>query len=416
MSKVLVVEDSRTFSSMLSRRITEEMGHQVVVANSKAKAAEILDADADFFVALLDLNLPDAPTGEVVDLVLARGIPSIVFTGELNDTLREQFWDKRIVDYILKQNMDNVQYMLSLVERLHRNPGIKVLVVDDSQTARLVVGKLLGAHCYQVLEAEDGRTALAMLAEHPDVRLVLTDFNMPGMDGSELVRTIRRDHTKDQLAIIGLSGEGQAALSARFIKSGANDFLHKPFQTEEFYTRVTQNIELLEYIAQIKELAEKDYLTKLYNRRYFFSAGPKLMAAQTRRGQGVVVAMLDIDHFKNVNDTFGHDAGDAVLRHMSALLAARFRVSDIVSRFGGEEFCVLATDMNASNACAVFEDLRQAFEASPVSFCGQSIAYTVSIGLCTSPLDGLEAMIKAADQALYASKREGRNRVTIGGA
>jgi diguanylate cyclase (GGDEF)-like protein len=139
------------------------------------------------------------------------------------------------------------------------------------------------------------------------------------------------------------------------------------------------------------------------------------MAAQTRRGQGVVVAMLDIDHFKGVNDTHGHDAGDAVLRHLSTLLAARFRASDIVSRFGGEEFCVLAPDMNAADASGVFEDLRQAVEASPVSFAGKSIAYTVSIGLCTSPLGGLDEMIKAADEALYVSKHDGRNRVTVAG-
>ena len=194
MSRVLVVEDSRTFPSQLSRRITEELGHEVVLTDSKAKAEEILAADTDFFAALLDLNLPDAPQGQVVDLVLARGIPSIVFTGELNDALRDQFWSKQIVDYILKQNMDNVAYMLSLVERLHRNPGIKVLVVDDSATARVVISLLLRAHRYQVLLAEDGQSALAMLAENPDVRLVLADYNMPGMDGAELVRAIRRDH------------------------------------------------------------------------------------------------------------------------------------------------------------------------------------------------------------------------------
>ena len=415
MSRVLVVEDSRTFSSLLSRRITEEMGHTVVVADSKAKAEEILAADTDFFVALLDLNLPDAPLGQVVDLVLAHGIPSIVFTGELDDELRDMFWSKHIVDYILKQNMDNVAYMLSLVERLHRNPGIKILVVDDSKNTRYVVGRLLHAHRYQVLEAEDGPQALAELAKHPDTRLIIVDYNMPGMDGAELVRTIRRDHAKDHLAIIGISGVESAGLTAKFIKSGANDFLRMPFLTEEFYTRVTQNIELLEYIAQIKDLAEKDYLTKLYNRRYVFSAGPKLMAAQKRRGQGVVVAMLDIDHFKKVNDAYGHDAGDEVLRHLSALLTARFRASDIVARFGGEEFCVLATGMNPADACGVFDDLRQAIADSPVSFGGMRIPYTVSIGLCASPTDDLEDMIRIADQALYLSKNDGRNCVSLTG-
>ncbi|MBU1003564.1 MAG: diguanylate cyclase [Proteobacteria bacterium] len=413
MPRVLIVEDSRTFSSLLSRRITEELGHQVVVVDSKAMAEDLLSEDTEFFVALLDLNLPDAPNGEVVALVLKHDIPSIVFTGEMSDNLRDQFWAMSIVDYVLKQNMENVHYILSLVGRLERNPDIKVLVVDDSKTARLVLGELLHTHRYQVLEAANGLDALAILQKNPDVRLVITDFNMPGMNGAELVQTIRQSHAKDQLAIIGLSGAGGGGLSAKFIKSGANDFLNKPFLNEEFYTRVNQNIELLEYIAQIKELAEKDYLTRLYNRRYFFSTGPKLIAAQTRREQGVVVAMLDIDLFKKVNDTFGHDAGDAVLRQMAALMSARFRASDIVSRFGGEEFCILATDINTADAGKVFEDLRQAFEANPATYNGQSIPYTVSIGLCASPLGGLEEMVKAADEALYMSKHEGRNRVTM---
>ena len=413
MPRVLIAEDSRTFSSMLSRRITEELGHQVVVASTMAQTEEILAADTTFFVALLDLNLPDATNGEVVELVLTHDIPSIVFTGEISDNLRDQFWAKRIVDYVLKQSMDNVNYILFLVDRLHRNPDIKILVVDDSKTSRHVLVERLHAHHYQVLEAEDGRTALAMLKEHPDLRLVITDHNMPGMDGSELVRAIRRDSPKDRLGIIGLSGVGGAGLSARFIKNGANAFLHRPFLVEEFYTRVNLNIELLEHINKINNLAEKDDLTKLYNRRYLFSAGPKLMAAQMRRDQGVAVAMLDIDHFKNVNDTWGHEAGDAVLRHMSAQLATRFRASDIVARFGGEEFCVLAADMDAAEAAKVFETLRQSFETSPVIHDNRSISYTVSIGLCTSPMGGLESMINAADNALYVSKKTGRNRVTV---
>ena len=215
------------------------------------------------------------------------------------------------------------------------------------------------------------------------------------------------------MAVIGISCVDEPGLSAKFIKNGANDFLNRPFLTEEFYTRVTQNIELLEYIAQIKELAERDFLTRLHNRRYVFSAGPKLMAAQMRRGQGVVVAMLDIDHFKKINDAYGHDAGDEVLCHLSTLLSSRFRASDIVARFGGEEFCVLAADMNPADAFGIFDDLRQTIADTPVSFGGMRIPYTVSIGLCTSPMDDLEDMIRMADQALYLSKNDGRNCVSL---
>ncbi|MGE4263059.1 MAG: diguanylate cyclase [Desulfovibrio sp.] len=412
MGTVLIVEDSRTFSAMLSRRITGELGFEVRLAGSLAQAVELLGSGEDFFAALLDINLPDAPKGEVVDLVLEHGIPSIIFTGELDDELRERFWAKHIVDYVLKQNMENVQYMLSLVARLHRNPGIKVLVVDDSRTTRDMLGTLLRTHRYQVLEAETGEAALAVVAEHPDVRLAICDYNMPGMDGFELTRQLRHSHPKDRLAIIGLSGMSGLSLTARFLKSGANDYLSKPFLTEEFYTRVTQNIEMIEQIEQIRELANKDHLTRLYNRRYFFTAGAQLLALLARRRQPATVAMLDIDHFKKVNDALGHEAGDAVLRQMAQVLTSRFRESDIVARLGGEEFCVLAPDLDAEQAWQVFEALRVAFEATPAVFDGTPLRYTVSIGLCSAQGCSLEEMLRQADQMLYRSKSAGRNRVT----
>jgi len=163
----------------------------------------------------------------------------------------------------------------------------------------------------------------------------------------------------------------------------------------------------------VRDMAERDYLTRVYNRRYFFSAGNQLHALLTRRGQPVTVAMLDIDHFKNVNDTLGHEAGDAVLRQMAQLLASRFRTSDIVARLGGEEFCVLASDIAADQAVLLFEDLRKVFESTPVRFGEDVVTYTVSIGLCCELGLSLDGMLREADRMLYRSKSAGRNRVTL---
>jgi diguanylate cyclase (GGDEF)-like protein len=127
----------------------------------------------------------------------------------------------------------------------------------------------------------------------------------------------------------------------------------------------------------------------------------------------MTVAMLDIDHFKHINDALGHEAGDAVLRQMAQLLAARFRTSDIVARLGGEEFCVLASDISADQAVLLFEDLRKTFEGTPVRFGEENVSYTVSIGLCCEPGLSLEAMLREADRMLYRSKSAGRNRVTL---
>jgi len=412
-TRVLVVEDSRSFAALVARRIHLELGFEVVVAGTLAEARALLEQNADFLAALLDINLPDAPNGESVELVLSHKVPVIVFTSELSDSLREGFWNRHIVDYVLKDNQSNVDYVVKLLARLQNNPATKVLVVDDSRSYCFAVARLLATHRYHVLEAGSGEEALAVLAEHPDTKLVLVDYSMPGMDGFALTREIRRQFGKDIMGIIGVSGVGVSRLSARFIKSGANDYLNKPFLVEEFYTRITQNLEMLEHIAQVRYMAERDHLTRVYNRRYFFSAGAQLHALLARRSQPATVAMIDIDNFKNINDTLGHEAGDAVLRHMAQILSARFRTSDIVARVGGEEFCVLASDAAADQSLLLFDDVRKALESTPVRFRDITVSYTVSIGLCCRQGLSLDEMLREADRMLYRSKAAGRNRVTV---
>ncbi|HSR36465.1 MAG TPA: diguanylate cyclase, partial [Desulfurivibrionaceae bacterium] len=290
---------------------------------------------------------------------------------------------------------------------------IKALVVDDSKSSRLELGNLLTIHQYQVFTAADGQEALDILDEHPDIRLILTDQYMPHMNGLELVKQIRRVHPKDELAIIALSATDDHTLPARFIKGGANDFLKKPYSTEEFYCRVTQNIELIEQIERIKEHAHLDFLTSLHNRRYLFDLGRKLVANARRGHIELTLAFFDIDHFKRINDTFGHDTGDLVLKNLGHFLKKRFRESDLVCRYGGEEFCILATNMSREHAATIFDDLRRKIAATPVVIGDQEIAFTVSIGVCAGAKESLEEMIKEADILLYQAKQNGRNRIAV---
>ncbi len=413
MTKVLIIEDSRSFAALVAKRVRLDLGFEPQVAHDLAEAKALLAQDSDYLAALIDITLPDAPRGEAVDLVISHKVPAIIFTSDISDAMRESFWNRHIVDYVLKDGQENVDYVVQLLARLQRNPKTKILVVDDSRSYRHAVTRLLAAHRYHVLEAATGEEALALLEEHQDTRLAMVDYSMPGMDGFVLTREIRRRFGKDMMAVIGVSAVGGARLSARFIKCGANDYLNKPFLVEEFYTRITQNLEMLEHIAQVRDMAERDFLTRVYNRRYFFSAGSQLHALLSRRSQPMTVAMLDIDHFKKINDTLGHEAGDAVLRQMAQLLSSRFRVSDIVARLGGEEFCVLASDMDADQALLLFEELRATFESTEVVFGDIRVSYTVSMGLCSQPGLSLDEMLREADRMLYRSKSAGRNRVTM---
>jgi diguanylate cyclase (GGDEF)-like protein len=270
---------------------------------------------------------------------------------------------------------------------------------------------LLKSHQFQVLEATNGAEGLKVLFENPEIRLVLTDFNMPVMDGVELIKRARPKFPKEKLAIIGLSAYGNNILSAQFIKNGANDFINKPFLEEEFFCRITQNLEIIEYIDALEIASTTDFLTGMTNRRHLFDLGGELIK-KARKGQVRLGAvMIDIDHFKRINDTYGHDGGDAVLQQMAAILKGHFDKNDIVARMGGEEFCILLVDHDPQTVPDLLESLRATIEDYPFSCDSKMIRVTSSFGACLTFDGSLDAMISKSDEYLYAAKTGGRNRV-----
>ncbi len=409
MPKILVVDDSRMFLQVLSGNLRDAVDGDVISAGSMGEARTLLDEHV-FDLAMLDLNLPDAPQGEIVDLVLARGIPVIVFAGDCADQTRDRLWSKKIVDYVVKEGGESLNYAVRQARRIIMNRDAKALVVEDSETVRTMVADLLRVHRFQVFEAGNGREALKILSANPDMQLVITDFEMPEMDGVRFVRVVRARHPKDEMAVIGISSHEEKNLSARFLKSGANDFLTKPFSSEEFYCRVSQNMDLLEYIRTIKDYSERDFLTGLFNRRYLFAQGASRVRRRQKRGGKIWLAMLAIDHFKKINDQFGHEKGDAVLRDMGEKLRLRFGDTGIAVRLGGEEFCLLLDDVG-ENAVDIVEEFRREISSTPIRAGGSLIAFTVSVGLCGSSVSDIESMIRKADKLLYQAKETGRDRL-----
>lgn len=415
MNRILIVEDSRMFATMISRKIRFELDFERDVAPTMAVAKKMVEKyKDDYFVAVLDLHLPDAKDGEIVDYVLEQGIPVIVFTAQFSDEIRERMLSKNVVDYILKEGGPQVvDYLIESIDRFYKNRKARILVVDDSRTAREHICHMLKSQQFEVLEAASGPKALELLEQYPDTKIVITDYNMPGMDGFELITRIRQTHAKSKLAIIGLSGYGTGLLSARFLKTGANDFLTKPFLEEELYCRLNQNIEMLEYIETIERTSNIDDLTGISNRRYFFQLGEKLINNARRGNIHLTVAMIDVDRLKAVNNTNGYEAGDAVLVEIAQLLVRNFRSADIVARLGGEQFCVAATNMNPDSTETVFERIRRQVETKKINYSGMLLPVTVSVGVTSKLEDNIGDMLKDAELMLHAAKRNGRNCVEI---
>lgn len=410
---LLVVEDSKPIASVI-KQIGESLDFNVVMASTLAEVENILNSDMEFFAATIDYSLPDAPDGEAIELVLSHGIASLVLTGKMDDKTRERILTQPVIDYIPKENSQAFLYLKRVLSWQLTNSQVGVLVVDDSLSARKYVTELLKRRNFRVYSATNGAEALERLSQSPEIKMVITDLEMPVMDGIVLTNEIRKKYTRDQLSIIGISGAVSGIHSARFIKNGADDFLRKPFCPEEFYCRITQNIDSLSYIEQIKHAANTDYLTDLPNRRAFFSQAQSMIGRCLKANLPYCTAMLDLDHFKGVNDNYGHDAGDHVLK-VVALFMRKFFGKGVLGRLGGEEFAVVLTGVDEDQMYAKLDDFRRELSIQQIPFEGNVISASVSIGAVMNGKITVTQQVNQADKALYQAKENGRNQVMVFG-
>jgi diguanylate cyclase (GGDEF)-like protein len=410
--RILLVEDSAFFAAAVRRQIEAIEGVELDHAATLAEARKLIENRQHLYsLAVLDVILPDSTDAEVVDLCTREEIPSLVFTSIVSEDFRERLMSMKVIDYIIKDNPASLSILASVIARILRNRVTKAMIVDDSKTAREYIGDLLSHYQFQVFKAAGGKEALEILSEHPDIRLVVTDYHMPHMNGVEMIRAIRQNHQREELAIVGISAGGGSATAAMFIKHGANDYITKPFLREEFFFRINQNMDTLDLLSAYKRAANHDFLTGLYNRRHLTEVGTKLYASQKRGKLTVAAVLLDLDFFKDVNDRFGHDIGDAALVAVADRLRLTTRETDIVARMGGEEFGILAVNLAPDHEEAYFERLRTAIAELRIPADDRIITVTASLGVCTKPFDSLKDMLHAADRALYDAKAKGRNCV-----
>ena len=414
MNKILIVEDNKTLAKLIAKKIKETLKFEVDVAYSLAEAKLFLKA-YKYFLTLLDLNLPDAPNGEVVDYVLAKDQKAIVLSGNIDKEFRKKILQKDVIDYVTKGGMHDINYIIQTISRLHKNQEHKILVVEDSMVTRQHMKKLLENMFFQVITVAHGEEAMGMLHTHSDISLVLTEYSMPVMNGLELTDEIRKTYKKDELSIIALSSNSDDEINAMFLKHGANDYISKPFSKEAFSCRIHNTIEALENLNLVTNHTNRDFLTGLYNRRYFKTHMSDYMDEISHSGEKYAIGMINIDNFKTINDTYGYENGDKAIVRLSEILTSDTNYRDLVARFAGEEFCVVLKNVNKFSAQDIFNRLKEEVELCHIALDNnENIKFTISAGIAMSSDETLEDTLDQADMLLYKAKQEGRNRVLIG--
>ncbi len=296
-----------------------------------------------------------------------------------------------------------------------------VLIAEDSLVVRAVLRQHLESRGYAVIEADDGNAALRVCREtKPDV--VLLDIEMPGLDGHQVLAALKAEPDLADMPVVFLTGRTGTDDIVEGLRLGAHDYLKKPFESSELIARVSAAVrvktlqdELRHRNAELDLISRTDLLTGLCNRRHIEERLGELASAARRQGSPLCVLMLDIDHFKQVNDTVGHAGGDAVLREFAVRLRSAMRDEDVPGRWGGEEFLVLLPNTELVGARALGQRVCDGVGVATFPLAdGDTLRVTVSGGCAVGDGTDPEELVRRADAALYEAKESGRNRIVAG--
>jgi two-component system, cell cycle response regulator len=300
---------------------------------------------------------------------------------------------------------------------------MRILIAEDDPVSRRVLQAHLTKWGYEVVVTNDGLQAWNVLQKDDPPSLAILDWMMPSMDGTEVIRKLRERRDVSYVYVLLLTAKGQKEDIVAGLEAGADDYLIKPFDAHELRARIRTGKRILDLQNQLvavqaalREEATHDPLTKAWNRAGILEILQREYARAQRVQGSVGVVMADLDYFKPINDTYGHLAGDEVLRELSRRMISSVRPYDAIGRYGGEEFVIVFPDCSAESAFQRAEQLKQDITRKPVETNSAIITVTASLGVAASDqgrCEDFEILLRAADAALYRSKAEGRNRTTL---
>jgi len=424
--KVLILENGRLFQKILQDLLIE-LGCTVSCVRTGEEGLELLVNTTDetkYDLIIASQHIFDSSGSEFIKYCKNsdRNTPIILLTSEPNETLLKNARSAGIKDIFPKTNItylkSSIRYYIQGKKSFDIQGG-RVLYVEDSASVTHIVTNYLKKLNLEVTHFSTAEEAFHAFTDN-DYDLVITDVMLKGtMDGLSLVRMIRAQNSHSaKLPILAMTGHDDAQLRIDLLHAGINDYVTKPPIEEELAARVNNLITNKRLADQVRQqqctlynIAMTDQLTTCHNRHSLTEYAPKYIKDSIRYDYPLSVMILDLDHFKQINDEFGHSTGDIVLSVIGKLLMATCRQGDIVSRIGGEEFLILLPHCNIMNAMNKAENIRSMIElARPTG-----LTVTASIGIASlNELHGVdfEKLYKAADKAVYHSKENGRNQVS----
>jgi len=290
---------------------------------------------------------------------------------------------------------------------------MRILVVEDDSVTRLALERLFKRRGFEVLAMSEGQTAYEILSHDDAPKIAIIDWALPSMSGLDLCRKLRELDRSNRTHVIMLTGKTGPEDAVAGLNAGADDYVRKPFDIDELYARVRAAARLIAVEDQLRLQADRDELTGVLSRSAILDELRRCLTHSSPVNAPLSIAMVDVDHFKQVNDQYGHGTGDVALRGVATLFGESVRPTDFVGRYGGEEFLIVLPGCDSHEAFQVAERIRKHTAGQEITTSAAPLKLTVSIGVSTATAITLniDQLIDTADQALYRAKDAGRNRV-----
>lgn len=421
--RAMIIDISKSLSVLLNQHMASQQIKSLSLTKGKEALEMLKRARCD--LVIISMYLEDMDGTEFVEALRKLDNQTdthvIMLTTEENRDILSRAMKAGVNELFLKHNLDAVlEHITGWAQksRLQQTSG-NILYVEDNKSTALVVSEILKNSGYSVKQAASGLAALDLM-DNNQFDLLLVDYILEGdMTGLELVQTLRTKTSSIECPILMLSGQESEQVKIEILRSGANDYLSKGASRDEMLARISNLIrtkrlfEQVQYQQQkLQHLAMTDQLTGLYNRHYLFEAAPQKLSEAQRHKFPVALIIVDLDKFKQINDTHGHASGDCVLKEAAQLLRKQCRKEDIVARFGGEEFVILLSHCSQQQALEKAESIRSALQnLNPAQL---NITGSFGVACCQQGArTSFNDLFSEADTAVYQAKHNGRNRVEL---
>ncbi|EPU1613625.1 bile resistance response regulator CbrR [Campylobacter coli] len=409
--KILLIDDNKMLGKLLAKKIQTTLNCEVDIVFSLAETKAL--PDDEYFLTFADLCLPDAPNGEVVDYVLTKNWPVIVLTASNDKATKDKFMDKDILDYIFKESDTCIDQIIDSIVKLERYAKTKVILALSKLPERNEIKKILTQRKFNVLAAAHGEEAMSYLNDNNDVKLIIADANMPVISGSELLSEVRTRFGDHDLGVIIL-GDKDDALESSLLINGANEYLIKPLNKESFNCRLDR---CLNYMANMQFLSiynNLDSISGVKNSNALLNCVEDYLNEISGKEEEFAFAFLDIDNLRNLNEEYGYEVGDKIVKICADEASNEVKGRDIVGRYSPEKICIVLKNVSQERAIKILSRIRVNIKKAGILVNLDEVFFTASIGVVFAKSgDQFETLINKASEALSQAKANGKDRVEV---